>query len=245
MLSSPVWTHCSPFQCHYNASLMLSSVAAVLQWLRRRGPPVSEACRNRLLRDKKVRILEDGHLRQIRASAALQQGSQLLIPKTAVAQWQEPGTHRIKGDTPHYHCPTITTCVRTGTCCLLVCRESGLSGMPSTRASCHADARTEMLEDAVVQHLRGSIPCRMRGMLCVGMPGERLVRHGINACLMPCRCAHTDVGGCSRAAPEGQCPAQGPRHAHHQQAGRPARARRRRHTSLGGLGAPPAGSWRC
>ena len=61
------------------------------------------------MRDKKVRILEDGHLRQIRASAALQQGSQLLIPKTAVAQWQEPRPHRIKGDSPHYHAPPAIT----------------------------------------------------------------------------------------------------------------------------------------
>lgn len=73
------------------------SCAAVLQWLRRRGPPVSEACRNRLVRDKKVRLLEDGRLRQIGASVALQQGSQLLIPRTAVAHWQAPKKARFRG----------------------------------------------------------------------------------------------------------------------------------------------------
>ena len=139
---------------------------------------MSEACRNRLVRDKKVRILEDGHLRQIRASAALQQGSQLLIPKTAVAQWQEPRPPRTKGDSPHYNAPTAVICVRTRTCSLSVCREDRLSGMPCKQSSCHADARTEMLEDAVVQHLRDNVLHKDRDMLIVNKPAGLPVQGG-------------------------------------------------------------------
>ena len=73
---------------------------AVLQWLRRRGPPVSEACRNRLVREKRVRLFEDGRLRQIGASAALQEGAQLLLPRTAVAELQAPRSPPVKGVHP-------------------------------------------------------------------------------------------------------------------------------------------------
>ncbi len=81
-------------ECADNAFL------AVLQWLRRRGPPVSEACRNRLVREKRVRLLEDGRLRQIGPSAALQEGAQLLLPRTAVAEWQAPRSPPVKGVPP-------------------------------------------------------------------------------------------------------------------------------------------------
>ena len=139
---------------------------------------MSEACRNRLVRDKKVRILEDGHLRQIRASAALQQGSQLLIPKTAVAQWQEPRPTRTKGDSPHYHAPISFTCERTSTCSLSVCWGICLSGMSSRRPLFHADARTEMLEGAVVQHLRDNVLHKDRDMLIVNKPAGLPVQGG-------------------------------------------------------------------
>ena len=139
---------------------------------------MSEACRNRLVRDKKVRILEDGHLRQIRASAALQQGSQLLIPKTAVAQWQEPRPPRTKGGSPHYHAPIAITCVRITTCSSSVCWESCLSGTPCQQPLCHADARTEMLEDAVVQHLRDNVLHKDRDMLIVNKPAGLPVQGG-------------------------------------------------------------------
>ena len=178
MLVSPLWTQQSS-KCDFNGALTISpSCAAVLQWLRRRGPPVSDACRNRLVRDKKVRILEDGHLRQIRASAALQQGSQLLIPKTAVAQWQEPRHPRTRGDSPHYHAPHAITCERTRTCSWSVCWESCLQGMPCKQSSCHADARTEMLEGAVVQHLRGNILHKDRDMLIINKPAGLPVQGG-------------------------------------------------------------------
>jgi hypothetical protein len=75
-------------------------VAAVLQWLRRRGPPVSESCRNRMVREKRVRLLEDGHLRQIGASRLLHEGAQLLLPKTAIAEWHTPCKPRMKGAEP-------------------------------------------------------------------------------------------------------------------------------------------------
>ena len=139
---------------------------------------MSEACRNRLVRDKKVRILEDGHLRQIRASAALQQGSQLLIPKTAVAQWQEPRPPRTKGDSPHHHALSAITSEKTRTCSLLVSWTCCLPGMPWKQSSCHADARTEMLEDAVVQHLRGNVLHKDRDMLVVNKPAGLPVQGG-------------------------------------------------------------------
>ena len=50
------------------------------------------------MREKRVRLLEDGRLRQIGASAALQDGAQLLLPKTAVAEWQVSKTSPMKGD---------------------------------------------------------------------------------------------------------------------------------------------------
>ena len=50
------------------------------------------------MREKRVRLLEDGRLRQIGASVALQEGAQLLLPKTAVAEWQVSKTSPMKGD---------------------------------------------------------------------------------------------------------------------------------------------------
>ncbi|CAL5224831.1 g7583 [Coccomyxa viridis] len=109
---------------------------SVLQWLRRRGPPVSEACRNRLVREKRVRLLEDGRLRQIGPSAALQEGAQLLLPRTAVAEWQAPRSPPVK------------------------------------------DLRTEMLEDALMQHLRANILHKDRDMLIINKPAGLPVQGG-------------------------------------------------------------------
>ena len=106
---------------------------AALQWLKRRGPPMTEGARQRLARLRRMRLVTSGgRLRQIHKGMLLPAGSRLLIPKGAM-QPHVPGINHaaVKGAPAPLHLP----------CSHLPGDQSVLSCpaiAPSTRAVPHA-----------------------------------------------------------------------------------------------------------
>ncbi|BDA47475.1 probable ribosomal large subunit pseudouridine synthase C at N-terminal half [Coccomyxa sp. Obi] len=74
-----------------------ATAPTALQWLRRRGPPMSEGARRKLMRQRRMRLLshDNSELRRVSQSALLPQGARLLVPRDSPAarNSQEPNDH--------------------------------------------------------------------------------------------------------------------------------------------------------
>ncbi|EIE23564.1 pseudouridine synthase [Coccomyxa subellipsoidea C-169] len=73
-----------------------SSAPTALQWMRRRGPAMSEGARRKLARQRRMRLFDqdDKGLKRVAASTLLPEGARLLIPKATSPDHEQPGLGR-------------------------------------------------------------------------------------------------------------------------------------------------------
>ncbi|CAL8472088.1 g11630 [Coccomyxa elongata] len=93
-----------------------ATAPTALQWLRRRGPPMSEGARRKLLRQRRMRLLsqDSGELRRVSQSALLPQGARLLVPKDTPADQtsQEPDHPNKHAHPPESHAGVVPKHIR-------------------------------------------------------------------------------------------------------------------------------------